>query len=132
MELLFRQYPEVDAVFVANDQMALGVMQVIQEHGLRIPEDIGIVGFDDMAESAYFLPPLTTIHQDQHEIGQVAVGEIIKIIESGWKESAPILPNSIVLPTTLVVRQSSTRLESQIAKEVLLEKNEDKREALAG
>jgi len=58
IEKLFEQYPEVDSVFVANDQMALGVLQIACRRGLRIPEDLGIVGFDDISESAFFLAPI--------------------------------------------------------------------------
>ncbi len=107
IEKLFDQYPDLDALFVANDQMALGVMQVLGEKGMRIPQDIGIVGFDNIAESAFFSPALTTIQQDQHSVAKIAVAEIIKIIESGWQELEAVLPKSVVLPPTLVTRQSS-------------------------
>lgn len=106
---LFDQYPEMDAVFVANDQMALGAMQFFAEQEIRIPEDIGIVGFDNLPESAYFSPALTTVQQDQHAVARIAVAEVIKIIESGWQGSDPVEPKSIVLPPTLIVRQSSSR-----------------------
>jgi LacI family transcriptional regulator len=110
IEKLFDQYPGMDAVFVANDQMALSVLQAAYRRGLRIPEDLGVVGFDDMAESAYFWPALTTIHQDQYDVAKVAVEEIIRIIESGWQGVEQIEYNSIKLTPTLVVRQSSVRL----------------------
>jgi DNA-binding LacI/PurR family transcriptional regulator len=110
IEKLFVQYPEMDAVFVANDQMALSALQFFRNKGLRIPEDIGIVGFDNLAESAYFSPALTTIQQDQYKIAQLAVAEIIKIIESGWQDQDLVKPNCIILPPALVVRQSSKRL----------------------
>ncbi|MEO5888405.1 MAG: substrate-binding domain-containing protein, partial [Anaerolineales bacterium] len=77
----------------------------------RIPEDIGIVGFDDIAESAYFLPPLTTIQQDQYEVARIAVNEIIKIIELGWQGLEPDYPQSIILPPKLIVRESSLRVK---------------------
>jgi LacI family transcriptional regulator len=109
IEKLFKQYPEIDAVFVANDQMALGVLQYCCRKGLQIPDDLGVVGFDDIPESAYFWPPLTTVQQDQHNVGEVAVEEIIKIIESGWHEQGPVRPKSIMLAPTLVVRQSSIK-----------------------
>jgi LacI family transcriptional regulator len=99
----------MDAIFVANDQMALSVMQYACRRGLRIPEDLGIIGFDDIPESAFFWPPLTTIQQDQHNVGEVAVEEIIKIIESYRHEQEPVRPKSIMLAPTLVVRQSSIR-----------------------
>ena len=110
IEKLFDQYAEMDAVFVANDQMALSAIQFIRQKGLCIPENIGIVGFDNLAESAFFSPALTTIQQDQHKVAKLAVAEIIKIIESGWQGQEQIEPKSIILPPTLVVRQSSQRL----------------------
>jgi len=109
IEKLFAQYPDMDAVFVANDQMALAVIQSACQKGLSIPEDLGIVGFDNIPESAFFYPPLTTVQQDQHSVGKVAVEETIKIIESGWQGLEPIEPKSIMLAPTLVVRQSSLR-----------------------
>jgi LacI family transcriptional regulator len=108
-EKLFDQYSDLDSIFVANDQMALGVIQFFGEKGLRIPEDIGIVGFDNIAESAFFSPPLTTIQQDQNYVAQLAVAEIIKIIEAGWQDQDPFDAKSIILPPTLVVRQSTLR-----------------------
>jgi DNA-binding LacI/PurR family transcriptional regulator len=109
VEKLLDQYPEMDSIFVANDQMALSVLQIAGRKGLRIPEDIGVVGFDNMAESAYFQPSLTTVEQDQYEVAKVAVEEIIKIIESGWQGLDTITPKAIMLQPTLVVRSSSSR-----------------------
>jgi len=111
IEKLFEQYPDMDAIFVANDQMALAVIQVACQKGLRIPNDLGVVGFDNIPESAFFYPPLTTIQQDQYVVGKVAVEETIKIIESGWQGLDPIEPKSIMLAPTLVIRQSSLRLK---------------------
>lgn len=109
IEKLFQQYPEVDAVFVANDQMALGVVQYACRNDINVPNDLGVVGFDDLPESEFFWPPLTTIQQDQYNVGEVAVEEVIKIIESGWHEHGPVRPKSIMLAPTLVVRQSSIK-----------------------
>jgi LacI family transcriptional regulator len=108
---LFNQYPQMDAIFVANDQMALSVMQYACRTGLTIPRDLGVVGFDDIPESAFFWPPLTTVQQDQYNVGEVVVEEIIKIIESGWREQEPVGPKSIMLAPALVVRQSSLKKE---------------------
>ena len=110
IEKLFDQYPDMDAIFVANDQMALSVMQFLAEKRIRIPEDIGIVGFDNIPESAYFSPALTTVQQDQYEAAKIAVAEVIKIIESGWQGLDPVDPKSIILPPTLIARQSSLRI----------------------
>lgn len=106
---LTEQYLDMDSVFVANDQMALGVMQSACQRSVSIPEQLGVVGFDDIVEAAYFWPSLTTIQQDQFHLGTTAVEEIIKIIESGWQEHAPTEAKSIMLTPTLVVRQSSMR-----------------------
>lgn len=112
VEKLIKQFPEMDAVFIANDQMALGAMQVIYQRGLRIPEDIGIIGFDNIPESAFFFPPLTTVEQNQYQVAKLAVEEIIKIVELRWQESDSIVPQSIVLEPTLVARKSSLRLKT--------------------
>jgi DNA-binding LacI/PurR family transcriptional regulator len=109
IETLLDQYPEMDAIFVGNDQMALGAIHFANQRGLRVPEDIGIVGFDDIVESAFFSPALTTIQQDQYNIAKLAVEEILKIIESEWHGTNQVEPQSVLLPPTLVVRQSSLR-----------------------
>jgi LacI family transcriptional regulator len=107
MKNLLGKYPEMDAIFVANDQMALGVLRAAAEKTLRIPDDIGVVGFDNIPESADYCPPLTTVQQDQNEVARVAMMEIIKIIEARWQGLDPIKPKSIMLEPTLVVRKSS-------------------------
>jgi LacI family transcriptional regulator len=110
IEKLFHQYPDMDGIFVANDQMALSVLQFLAENKIRVPEDIAVVGFDNISESAFFYPPLTTVQQDQHFIAKLAVAEEIKLIEAAWQESEPVQPQSIILTPSLVVRQSSLRI----------------------
>ncbi len=133
IEKLLERYSEMDSVFVANDQMALSVLQVARQRGIRIPEDLGIVGFDNIVESGYFCPPLTTVQNDQHAVAKIAVEEIIKIVESGWQDVEPAEVRSIMLMPTLVVRQSSMGLQrteidgglqrTEYGKEVHLAKN---------
>ncbi|WP_285114484.1 LacI family DNA-binding transcriptional regulator [Leifsonia sp. fls2-241-R2A-40a] len=94
--------PEITAVFAANDQMALGVLRALHEAGRRVPEDVSVVGFDDMAESDSFWPPLTTIHQEFEAIGRRALELLIAEIE-GHPE--PV--RSSVMETRLVVRAST-------------------------
>ena len=108
-DYLLEHYREMDSVFVGNDQMALGVMQVARQRGLRIPEDIGIVAFDNIPESAFFWPPLTTVEQDQYAVAKLAVEEIIKIIESGWQGQELTEPQTMIVPPKLIVRDSSAR-----------------------
>lgn len=106
---LLAQFPAMDAIFVANDQMALGVLKAASGQKRTVPRDLGLVGFDNIAESAFFLPALTTVQQDQYNVGKVAVEEITKIIEASWQGLEAIEPKSIMLSPTLVVRQSSIR-----------------------
>jgi DNA-binding LacI/PurR family transcriptional regulator len=107
IEKLYHQYPEMDAIFAANDQMALAVTQFACQRNLRIPQDLAIVGFDDIAEAAYFSPPLTTMRQDQHELGTVAVQEVLKLIEANQCGGTVEASQTIVLTPTLIVRESS-------------------------
>ncbi|MEO7350285.1 MAG: substrate-binding domain-containing protein, partial [Marmoricola sp.] len=64
---------EVTAVFVANDHMAIGVLRALSEAGRSVPEDFSVVGFDDIPESGYFIPPLTTVRQDFTAVGRLAI-----------------------------------------------------------
>ncbi len=105
-EQLLRTYPEMDGVFVANDQMALAVLQVANRRGLSIPKDLGVVGFDNFAESAYFWPSLTTVNHNHNELGCRAVQELVKQIEGiHCKEVVP--SETILLSTQLVAREST-------------------------
>ncbi len=103
---LLDQYPDIDAVFSANDQMALGAMSYAYLHKIRIPGDIAFVGFDDIAEAEYFSPPLTTIHQDLLNLGSTAVDEIVRAIEE-LREGKIWKSNNHLLSPQLVIRQSS-------------------------
>lgn len=109
IEKLFQQYPGMDAVFAANDQMALSVIQFANQRKLQIPADIGVVGFDNMPESPYFCPALTTVQSEQYKVGKMAVEEMIKIIEPGGNEQEPYQAAQTMLTPTLVVRQSSLK-----------------------
>jgi LacI family transcriptional regulator len=113
---LFAQFPEMDAVFVANDQMSLGVLEGAHERQLEIPKDLGIVGFDGIPESAYYWPPLTTIYQDQHRLGCTAVEELIKIIDNQFHGVAEYESNRLLFQPELVVR-ASTQQESSLHQE---------------
>jgi DNA-binding LacI/PurR family transcriptional regulator len=75
--------PEVTAVFCSNDTIALGLIRALSEAGRRVPEDVSVVGFDDVPESGYFLPPLTTVRQDFSELGRRALGALVDRISSG-------------------------------------------------
>jgi LacI family transcriptional regulator len=103
---LFNQYPQMGAIFVANDQMALSVLQVAHRRGLRVPHDLAVVGFDDLAESAYFWPPLTTIQQNLSEMGCMAVSQLVRMIETPQEPDVQ-KPQATLLKPQLIVRESS-------------------------
>ncbi len=95
--------PTVDALFAASDQMALGAMHVANARGIRIPEQLAVVGFDGIPEAAEFTPSLTTIRQPLQEIGRLAVQELVASFES---ETGPVA-RTITLPTELVLGDSA-------------------------
>jgi LacI family transcriptional regulator, repressor for deo operon, udp, cdd, tsx, nupC, and nupG len=97
----FFAHRKVDAVFAANDRMALGVLFYCHEHELRVPDDVAVAGFDDVFFSEFLWPPLTTVMQPMHEIGTVAMENMIMSIEG-----SKISTTQIILPTRLVVRKS--------------------------
>lgn len=107
---LLAQYPEMDAVFVANDQMALSVLQTACRENISIPSQLGVVGFDGLSETSYYWPPLTTVVQDQHLLGCTAVEEIVRFIDETRGHDTPTTPRTIVLTPELVVRQSTMQI----------------------
>ena len=70
--------PDCTAVFAANDQMALGLLRALHERGRQVPDDVSVIGFDDIPEAGSFLPPLTTVHQDFAEVGRRCVEGVLR------------------------------------------------------
>jgi DNA-binding LacI/PurR family transcriptional regulator len=89
------------AVFAASDSLAFGAAAACREYGLSVPEDISIVGFDDIDTAAYFNPPLTTVRQNRDAIGARA-GELLADLAEGKEEGSP----HIYLPAELIARGS--------------------------
>jgi DNA-binding LacI/PurR family transcriptional regulator len=87
---------------VGNDQMALGAVRALREHGLRVPQDVSVVGFDNVPESAYFEPPLTTVLQDFKSLGRQSAEYLIALIEN---PDTPV--HQRVLYPELVIRSST-------------------------
>jgi LacI family transcriptional regulator len=104
---LLENYPDVQAVFACNDQMALGLMRAAQALGKRIPEDLAVVGFDDTPESAFYNPPLTTIRQDLHQLGHMAIQTFLRIREAEHKGESTVHAQTIWLQPQLIVREST-------------------------
>jgi len=107
MKSLLNVSPQPTAVFGMNDLMALGAMRAILEHGLRIPEDVAVAGYDDMRFAAFTTPPLTTVRAPEVELGQVACEMLIDLVE-GRKPAI----RQLELDTELIVRGSCGALES--------------------
>ncbi len=122
-ETLFTMPERPTAIFAANDHMAWGILEVAEERGLRVPEDVAVVGFDDTAPSIHKRPPLTTVRQPFHAMGQRA-GELLlwlvdslRLLAGNWQQTLaqnkpPLLslaynePIRIQLETELIVRES--------------------------
>jgi len=94
------------AVFAASDSMAIGAIKAIRAASLRIPEDVAVVGFDDIPSALTIDPELTTVRQPIERIGQLAVETLIDLVESEAAGTRRLSPERIVLPTELVVRGS--------------------------
>jgi len=97
--------PEVTAIFVANDQMALGVLLALHDAGRDIPGDVSVVGFDDTPESGFFAPPLTTIHQDFSEVGRRAAEQLLSLIDDEPAGQITIEPSLVVRASTAPPRR---------------------------
>jgi LacI family transcriptional regulator len=97
------------AIFAANDMSAMGVYQAARDFGLGIPADLSVVGFDNLHESAYLSPPLTSIDQFVEKMGTMATELRVKLVKG---ESLPINPaeegHLYKIPTQLVIRDSCT------------------------
>jgi len=101
-----RGSPDVTAVFVANDQMALGVLRAFREAGLSVPGQVAIAGFDDIPEAEFFAPPLTTVRQDFAAVGQASIRLLLSRLESGGAGTADDAERVVIEPR-LIVRSSS-------------------------
>jgi len=104
MGRLLKANPELDGVLSANDQMAIGAIKALQEHGRRIPEDVKIAGFDNIFVSSLIEPSLTTIDVPRYEMGRAAAGLLLDRLTNPEAELEDVL-----LPIRLVVRHSTDR-----------------------
>jgi DNA-binding LacI/PurR family transcriptional regulator len=98
------ELPDVSAVFCANDQQALGMLRALRECGRGVPEDVSVVGFDDIPEAEYLSPPLTTIRQDFDEVGRRCLAALLDLLDG---DAGPVPASQPRVPPTLVVRASS-------------------------
>jgi LacI family transcriptional regulator len=103
MEYLLDSRRRFTAVFACNDQMAFGAALALHRRGLRVPDDVSLVGFDDLAAAVYAIPPLTTVHQPAYELGRLAATAMLQLL-------ADAKPSVTVPAPRLIARESSRRL----------------------
>lgn len=92
------------AIFASSDQMAFGVFEAVRRHGLRVPDDVSVVGFDDLPEARWSSPPLTTVRQPLAEMGMVAARTVLKLAQG-----EPVDTPRLELATELLIRDSTAR-----------------------
>ncbi|MBC1186545.1 MULTISPECIES: ribose operon transcriptional repressor RbsR [Kluyvera] len=98
MQQLLKHPERPDAVFVGNDAMAVGAYQALYQAGLRIPQDMAVIGYDDIELARYMTPPLTTIHQPKDELGELAIDVLIhRIAQPGQKQQRMQLTPELVV-----------------------------------
>ena len=102
VEMLFTRGQPFSAIFAANDQMAFGARLALYRRGIRVPDDISLVGFDDQSDSAYMIPPLTTVSQPAVEMGEAAAQAILDLLKGNPVELSPF-------PTNFIIRESVAR-----------------------
>ena len=101
-QALFKQHGSLDGIYAASDAIAMGAMKALLEHNIKVPQQVALVGFDDIAMSAYCTPSLTTVKQDTHAGGKLLVAQLLSRINGGKAASQ-------LLPVKLIERQSSLR-----------------------
>jgi len=103
---LLESFPDMDGVFVGNDQMALSVLREVHRRGILVPDQLAVVGYDNIAESAYFFPSLTTVSQDLQLLGGEAIQNIVEMIQARRENRFAVTQSKLIQPA-LVIRESS-------------------------
>jgi len=99
---MLARIPDCTAIFAANDHVALGIMRAMAEQGRRIPEDVSLVGFDDVPEAGYFNPGLTTVRQEFAEVGREAVRLLLDQLATGAGSTENALVEPVLIPRATV------------------------------
>jgi len=92
-----KEHVKFDAVFAGDDDAAIGVLNALKEHGYRVPEDVAVVGFDDLQISAFMTPPLTTVRAPTEKVGQIAAKQLFGLLNQEKPESIVLLPTEIII-----------------------------------
>ena len=100
MKRLLKKSPDIDAVFINSDLMAIAAMDAIREDGKSVPQDVAVVGYDDLSLAEYSNPPLTTIRQNVPLAGKLLAQNLIQYLQSG-------MATNVSIPVELIVRKSA-------------------------
>ncbi|MCD4760568.1 LacI family transcriptional regulator [bacterium] len=102
MEELLERSPDITAVFAASDEMAVGALSCAYKKGIKVPDDLSIIGYDDTQDAEMAIPPLTTVHQPIYEMGEMAVKKLLNKKEA---------PESVIMPHYIVERDSVRKMD---------------------
>ena len=86
-----------DAVFAGDDDAAIGVLRALRDNGFRVPEDVSVVGFDDLGFSAFLTPPLTTVSAPTEAVGRIATEQLFSIFDKQFPEGVTLLPTELII-----------------------------------
>ena len=85
-----------DAIFTGDDDAAIGVLKALRENGYRVPEDVSVVGFDDLGFSAFLTPPLTTVSAPTETVGRIAMEQLFSLFDKQFPEDVTLLPTELI------------------------------------
>lgn len=111
-ELLRTRRNDFTAIVVQNDQMAFGVLRALHEHGIRVPEEVSVIGYDDMPEAGYAVPPLTTLYQDYEQIGREAINTLLAAARGESHEKNVLLRCPLMIRASTAPRAGGTARKS--------------------
>jgi LacI family transcriptional regulator len=109
--LIAKHHGKFTAIVSANDQMALGAVLALEEHSIRVPQDVSMIGFDDIPEAGFFRPPLSTVKQDFAALGRLSIQHLMAKINPG----SSILPGRFIQPFVIERRSSTTWVKANNA-----------------
>jgi DNA-binding LacI/PurR family transcriptional regulator len=108
---LLKRHPDVTAIFCGNDKMAIGALHYLNNAGIRVPQDISVVGFDDLLHAAFISPTLTTVHLPLYQVGVLSVERLIDRIHGRAEKVAETLPTHLVVRNSTAMARETMKYE---------------------
>jgi len=109
---LLKRSPDIDGILACNDQMALGVLRATHKLKCPVPQRLAVVGFDNIPESGFFSPSLTTVHQRHKDLGRIAIEKLVEIIDADLQQTQKMDHVFVNLIPELIIRESTDNIES--------------------